>query len=124
MTISELQYLMAVNKLITLGNDVKLVAIAKELNVSKTSVSKGLERLKNNGYIVHGDKGIALAKRGKEVLDEYMSVVEFIQKHLEGNFNIPSNVAYYDALGCACALSEPTRRSFAMLAKADSKKNL
>lgn len=122
MTVSELKYLMAIDKLIACGKEVKLVTVAHELQVSKTSVYNGIERLKNDGYVIHGENGIVLIKKGKEELAEYLLGIEFIKKYFEKNFNIPNKISFDDALGCVCAICESTRKLFVSLAKNEGEK--
>lgn len=112
MTASELRYLIAVNKLSEQGT-AKLTGIAKNLNVSKVSVYKAVDRLESAGYLIHIGKKICLTEKGKAVLDEYLLIIGFISGHLEYHCGTPKETAYNDALCAASVFSDTSRNGIA-----------
>ena len=114
MTIAELRYLIATNALYRDQGGVKLTSIADRVGVSKVSVYRAVERLEKSGYVKRDDKNkVVMTQDGRQVLEEYMVIVNFISSHLEKNCGTPKETAYQDALGAACALSDISRQGIA-----------
>ncbi len=114
MTTAELRYLIATNELHREQTGVKLTAIAEKVGVSKVSVYRAVERLEKSGYVRRNDKNkVVMTESGERLLSEYMVIVNFISKHLEAHCGTPNELAYQDALGAACALSDISRQGIA-----------
>ncbi len=114
MTVAELRYLIATDALYDGKNGVKLTAIAEELGVTKVSVYRAVERLEKSGYVKRNEKNkVIMTEKSEAILREYMVIVHFVREHLMAHCGTPADIAYTDALGTACALSDITRSSIA-----------
>lgn len=109
MTTSELKYLIALNKLSSDGG-VKQAEIARDMKVSKVSVCKAVEKLQAKGLLECKEKRIFLSSAGRTELDKYMIIVGFVAGHLELRCGTSKEIAYSDALGVACVLSDASRK--------------
>lgn len=121
MSSSELRYLIAANELAEQMEIVKQTDVANKLNVSKVSTYNAIERLRDKGFIEKNDRKIVLTDRGKEVLNEYMTIIRFISKHLSLHCGTAENQAYEDALNATCAFSDATRNGVANFIKSGMK---
>lgn len=75
MSSSELRYLIAANDLAKELQSVKQTDIANRLHVTKVSAYNAIERLREKEYIEKNDRKIVLTDRGREVLNEYMTII-------------------------------------------------
>lgn len=121
MSSSELRYLIAANELAEQMEIVKQTDVANKLNVSKVSTYNAIERLRDKGFIEKNDRKIVLTNCGKEVLNEYMTIIRFISKHLSLHCGTTENQAYEDALNATCAFSDATRNGVANFIKSGMK---
>ena len=121
MSSSELRYLIAANELAEQMEIVKQTDVANKLNVSKVSTYNAIERLRYKGFIEKNDRKIVLTNRGKEVLNEYMTVIRFMSAHLSLHCGTTKNQAYEDALNATCAFSDATRNGVANFIKSGMK---
>lgn len=114
MTTAELRYLIATNELYYNQVGVKLTSIAEKMGVTKVSVYRAIERLERSGYVERNEKNkVILTQKGSQILREYMVIVNFVRAHLVCHCGTPEEMAYQDALGVACALSDISRSSIA-----------
>ena len=113
MSSSELRYLIAANELAEQIESVKQTDVANKLRVSKVSTYNAMERLRDKGYIEKSERKIVLTALGKEVLNEYMTIIRFISVHLALHCGTEKNQAYEDALNATCAFSDATRNGVA-----------
>ena len=100
---------------------VKQTDVANKLNVSKVSTYNAIERLRDKGFIEKNDRKIVLTDRGKEVLNEYMTIIRFMSAHLSLHCGTTENQAYEDALNATCAFSDVTRNGVANFIKSEMK---
>jgi Mn-dependent DtxR family transcriptional regulator len=121
MSSSELRYLIAANELAEQMEIVKQTDVANKLNVSKVSTYNAIERLRDKGFIEKNDRKIVLTDRGREVLDEYMTIIRFMSAHLSLHCGTTENQAYEDALNATCAFSDVTRNGVANFIKSEMK---
>lgn len=121
MSSSELRYLIAANELAEQMEIVKQTDVANKLNVSKVSTYNVIERLRDKGFIEKNDRKIVLTDRGKEVLNEYMTIIRFMSAHLSLHCGTTENQAYEDALNATCAFSDATRNGVANFIKSEMK---
>ena len=121
MSSSELRYLIAANELAEQMEIVKQTDVANKLNVSKVSTYNAIERLRDKGFIEKNDRKIVLTNRGKEVLNEYMTIIRFMSAHLSLHCGTTKNQAYEDALNATCAFSDVTRNGVANFIKSGMK---
>lgn len=121
MSSSELRYLIAANELAEQMEIVKQTDVANKLNVSKVSTYNAIERLRDKGFIEKNDRKIVLTDRGKEVLNEYMTIIRFMSAHLSLHCGTTENQAYEDALNATCAFSDVTRNGVANFIKSEMK---
>ncbi len=121
MSSSELRYLIAANELSEQMPVVKQTDIANKLQVTKVSAYNAVERLREKGLIEKSGRKIELTDCGREVLEEYMTIIRFISAHLSQHCGTPKKQAYDDALNAACAFSEATRNGVADFIKSGMK---
>ena len=121
MSSSELRYLIAANELAEQMEIVKQTDVANKLNVSKVSTYNAIERLRDKGFIEKNDRKIVLTDRGREVLNEYMTIIRFMSAHLSLHCGTTENQAYEDALNATCAFSDATRNGVANFIKSEMK---
>ena len=62
------------------------------------SAYNAIERLREKEYIEKNDRKIVLTDRGREVLNEYMTIIRFMSAHLSLHCGTTENQAYEDAL--------------------------
>lgn len=121
MSSSELRYLIAANELAEQMEIVKQTDVANKLNVSKVSTYNAMERLREKGFIEKNERKIVLTDRGREVLNEYMTIIRFMSAHLSLHCGTTKNQAYEDALNATCAFSDATRNGVANFIKSGMK---
>ena len=121
MSSSELRYLIAANELAEQIENVKQTDVANKLQVSKVSTYNAIERLKDKGFIDKNERKIVLTDKGREVLNEYMTIIRFMSAHLSLHCGTTKNQAYEDALNATCAFSDATRNGVANFIKSGMK---
>ena len=121
MSSSELRYLIAANELAEQMEIVKQTDVANKLKVSKVSTYNAMKRLRDKGFIEKNDRKIVLTDRGKEVLNEYMTIIRFMSAHLSLHCGTTKVQAYEDALNATCAFSDATRNGVANFIKSEMK---
>ena len=110
MTSAELRYLISIYELYDGANGVKLTAIAVRMGVSKVSVFRATERLEKGGYTQRNEKNrVVMTGYGAEQLAEYMLMIRWLSRHLEDHCGVPGDIAWQDAIGAACAMSDRSR---------------
>ena len=117
MSSSELRYLIAANDLAKELQSVKQTDIANRLHVTKVSAYNAIERLREKEYIEKNDRKIVLTDRGREVLNEYMTIIRFMSAHLSLHCGTTENQAYEDALNATCAFSDAVRFVYGVFSK-------
>ena len=121
MTSAELKYLIAIDELYNDNSGIKLTDIGSKLNVTKVSVYRAAERLERGGYIRRDEKKkITMTELGYSQLAEYMTIIRWLGTHLEFHCNVPKEVAYRDAGGVVCAMSDESRHGLAEFIKSSS----
>ena len=113
MSSSELRYLIAANNLAKELQSVKQTDIANRLHVTKVSAYNAIEKLREKEYIEKNDRKIVLTDRGREVLNEYMTIIRFMSAHLSLHCGTSEKQAYEDALNATCVFSDATRNGIA-----------
>lgn len=121
MSSSELRYLITANELAEQTESVKQTDVANKLRVSKVSTYNAMERLRDKGFIEKNERKIVLTDRGKEVLNEYMTIKRYMSAHLSLHCGTTENQAYEDALNATCAFSDATRNGVANYIKSGMK---
>lgn len=121
MSSSELRYLITANELAEQIENVKQIDVANKLQVSKVSTYNAMERLREKGFIEKNERKIVLTDRGREVLNEYMTIIRFMSAHLSLHCGTTKNQAYEDALNATCAFSDATRNGVANFIKSGMK---
>ena len=107
LTISELKYLLTIDE----GEGkLRMIDIAKINHISKPSVLQAITGLEKKGYVVKEDT-ISLTDDGTEVLSEYKTIVGWLKTHLSVHCGVPVEIAYEDAIKCACCFCEVSRKN-------------
>ena len=107
LTISELKYLLTIDE----GEGkLRMIDIAKINHISKPSVLQAITGLEKKGYVVK-EETISLTDVGTEVLSEYKTIVGWLKTHLSVHCGVPVEIAYEDAIRCACCFCEVSRKN-------------
>lgn len=107
MTSSELNYLMAIDRLYSGAKGIKLVSIAERMGVTKVSVFRAAKLLEHDGLIQRDDKNkVVITRYGYEQLEKYRVLIAWLGNHLERNCKVAHETAVRDAMGAVCAFSE------------------
>ena len=107
LTISELKYLLTIDE----GEGkLRMIDIAKINHISKPSVLQAITGLEKKGYVVK-EETISLTDVGTEVLSEYKTIVGWLKTHLSVHCGVPVEIAYEDAIKCACCFCEVSRKN-------------
>ena len=85
------------------------------------STYNAIERLKDKGFIDKNERKIVLTDKGREVLNEYMTIIRFMSAHLSLHCGTTKVQAYEDALNATCAFSDATRNGIAKFIKSEMK---
>lgn len=109
MTCSEFGYLWKIGD-IAKRKIVRLKDITAEMNVTKVSVFRAVERLERNGYVEKkGDKGITITDNGRQLLEEYSKAIMFIKEKLICVVTVNGRAAEEEAMRIVCVLSNESR---------------
>ena len=107
LTVSELRYLLTIDE----GDGkIRMIDISKKQKVSKPSVLQAVTALEKRGYVVK-EETIRLTDEGKATLSEYKAIVDWLKMHLSVHCGVPVDVAYEDAVKCACCFCEVSRKN-------------
>ena len=107
LTISELKYLLTIDE----GEGkLRMIDIAKINHISKPSVLQAITGLEKKGYVVK-EETISLTDVGTEVLSECKTIVGWLKTHLSVHCGVPVEIAYEDAIKCACCFCEVSRKN-------------
>ena len=107
LTISELKYLLTIDN----GEEkLRMIDISKQMHLSKPSVLQAMTGLEKNGYIVK-EETIKLTEEGAAVLAEYKIIVGWLKTHLSVHCGVPVEIAYEDAVKCACCFCDVSRKN-------------
>lgn len=118
MTVAEIKYLIAVNDLSDETKGARLTDIGIKMGVSKVSVYRAMDRLEKSGYIKRDEMNrIVILEYGHQELEIYTKLINFVCNHLVNQFNTPSDIAYNDAIGAVCALSDESLDGIAKFMK-------
>ena len=111
MTSAELKYLTAIKSLCTGSEGISLTDISVKVGVSKVSVYRAVEHLEKGGYVERDEKNkVVITPYGIGCLEEYTTIVMWLGEHFEKHCNVSKCVAYEDAVGAVCAISDQCRR--------------
>lgn len=123
MTAAEYKYLLAIDELYDGTGGIKLTAIALKMGVSKVSVYRAVERLEKGGYVNRDEKNkVVITEFGFQKLEEYRAMVDWLGNHLEHHCHVAGDIAYRDAIGAVCAMSEESHRKLSALILAEKRK--
>ena len=108
-TASEMKYLLTIEEI---GQNVKMVAIAKKLGITKASVFHSIERLEKKN-LVKKEEFVALTADGEKILSEFHSIRNWMKHHLVDKCGVPEEIANEDSINVICSLSDVTREKAA-----------
>jgi len=114
MSITELRYLLLL-KQSNEGMSVK--DLENSLGVTDVAVYKELKRLNAKSLIRKEKSKIFLSDVAIDKLDEYLTLLGFMKKHLEAHCGVDNSVAYNDSIAVVCALSDEARRGLSLFVK-------
>lgn len=114
MTAAELKYLIALDKLYDGIHGVKLVDVARELDVSKVSVHKAMEKLEETGHVARDPTGrVCVTELGNAAVREALVSVYYLADLLEHYCWMNARDAYCEAVNAVCAVSDTARKTVA-----------
>ena len=107
LTISELKYLLTIDE----GEGkLRMIDIAKINHISKPSVLQAITGLEKKGYVAK-EETIRMTDEGTAILSEYKTIVGWLKTHLSVHCGVPVEIAYEDAIKCACCFCEVSRKN-------------
>ena len=110
MTISELKYLIAIADTGGFAGETNSSDVARNLDVTRVSVFRALGRLEKNGLAVKDEKkDVHLTEKGRQLLSEYMKIVQLLRMHLVNFGKLEESVAEGEAMKMACVMSDYAR---------------
>jgi DtxR family transcriptional regulator, Mn-dependent transcriptional regulator len=98
LTHSSVHHLMAMHELLKKNGYVRGVDIANHLNISRSSVSITLKKLKARGYVVEdANKFFQFTEHGKELINSVLSKRRIIQTFFKNVLNLSDDLAEEEA---------------------------
>lgn len=108
---SQEDYLKEIYLLDLQGKEVRITDIALKLGISKPSVNKAVNLLKQLGYIAHEHYGsIELTPEGREIGKEIAENYRISAKFFSDVLGVPSEIAQQEAHGMEHVISKGTRK--------------
>ena len=93
-------------------NSVRSIDIAEYMNYSKPSISRAVNNLKKNGYIIIDDRGnIALTKNGRDIAEKIYERHTVLAQMFE-SIGVSKEVAEDDACRVEHVISDETFNAF------------
>jgi len=109
LTHSSVHHLMAMHELLKKNGYVRGVDIATHLNISRSSVSITLKKLKLKGYVDEDDnKFFQFTEHGKELINSVLSKRRIIQSFFKNVLDLPDELAESEACKVEHLLEEQT----------------
>jgi DtxR family Mn-dependent transcriptional regulator len=109
LTHSSVHHLMAMHELLKKNGYVRGVDIANHLNISRSSVSITLKKIKHKGYIVEDEnKFFHLTDEGLSLINSVLSKRRIIQLFFKSVLNLPESIAEAEACKVEHLLEEET----------------
>ena len=109
LTHSSVHHLMAMHVLLKKNGYVRGVDIANQLNISRSSVSITLKKIKHKGYIVEDEnKFFHLTADGQALINSVLSKRRIIQLFFKSVLNLPDRIAEAEACKVEHLLEEET----------------
>lgn len=109
LTHSSVHHLMAMHELLKKNGYVRGVDIANHLNISRSSVSITLKKIKNKGYIVEDEnKFFHLTDEGLALINSVLSKRRIIQLFFTSVLDLPEQIAEAEACKVEHLLEEQT----------------
>lgn len=109
LTHSSVHHLMAMHELLKNNGYVRGVDIANHLNISRSSVSITLKKLKSKGYVLEdGNKFFKFTTHGKDLINSVLSKRRIIQSFFKNVLDIPEDLAEEEACKVEHLLHEQT----------------
>ena len=114
---SQLEYLIAVQKLQGEGTGVRGTTLADYMNVSAPYIVKLSVNAETTGYVCRcNSRMMRLTERGERIVTEYLTAVQ----HMENFFlscGIDSATSHNDAIRSVCAITENARNALRLAQK-------
>ena len=109
LTHSSVHHLMAMHELLKKNGYVRGVDIANHLNISRSSVSITLKKIKNKGYIIEDEnKFFQLTDDGQALINGVLSKRRIIQLFFKSVLDLPDTIAEAEACKVEHLLEEET----------------
>jgi DtxR family Mn-dependent transcriptional regulator len=109
LTHSSVHHLMAMHELLKKNGYVRGVDIANHLNISRSSVSITLKKIKSKGYIVEdANKFFHLTENGQALINSVISKRRIIQMFFKSVLDLPDHIAEAEACKVEHLLEEQT----------------
>lgn len=116
-------YLREIYLLTVDGQEVRVTDIALVLGISKPSVNKAVNTLKEQGYILHEHYGrIELTDEGRIVAEDLLETNKVVRKFLEEVLGVNAETAGIEAHQMEHILSKGTRKKLKRYTKKTLKK--
>lgn len=121
---SQEDYLKEIYLMFMRGQEIRVTDIAATLGISKPSVNKAINSLKEQGYITHEHYGaIELTEAGLEVGEDIAETYRIANKFLVEVLGVEPDVAEIEAHGMEHVISKGTRKKMKKYMKRQKKQD-
>lgn len=104
------------------NKEVRVTDIAKELNLSKPSVNRAINTLKNEGYLNHEHYGtIEITEKGLKTAESLFETHKIVRKFLMDFLGIEEDIAEDESRQISHIISKSTRKKLKKFMKKTTK---
>lgn len=114
---SQLEYLIAVQKLQGEGTGVRGTTLADYRNVSASYIVKLSVNAETTGYVCRcNSRMMRLTERGERIVTEYLTAVQYMENFFL-SCGVDSATSHNDAIRSVCAITEKARNTLRLAQK-------
>ena len=114
---SQLEYLIAVQKLQGEGTGVRGTTLADYMNVSAAYIVKLSVNAETTGYVCRcNSRMMRLTERGERIVTEYLTAVQYMENFFL-SCGVDSATSHNDAIRSVCAITEKARNALRLAQK-------
>lgn len=114
---SQLEYLIAVQKLQGGGTGVRGTTLADYMNVSAAYIVKLSVNAETTGYVCRcNSRMMRLTERGERIVTEYLTAVQYMENFFL-SCGVDSATSHNDAIRSVCAITEKARNALRLAQK-------
>ena len=114
---SQLEYLIAVQKLQSEGTGVRGTTLADYMNVSASYIVKLSVNAETTGYVCRcNSRMMRLTERGERIVTEYLTAVQYMENFFL-SCGVDSATSHNDAIRSVCEITEKARNALRLAQK-------